>query len=474
MEDKLGGSRKLAIGLGALGVAALVRVMFLCSDRSPRRPSRPALSVAPGNYVGVASCAGSTCHGRSEARRHDRPPGRADAPGRIRPARPARTAAPRRCCREPRGQRDRRAARASARRPARRCASAATPTRAAPARRRASSSPTASAARACHGGCRRLAGEPLCGRRHPRRQRRATASPARQSAGARRASASTAISARPAPASSSPTGSWPPAIRASPSSSTCSRRCSSTRTSDADYRRSARAATNGVQIWAVGQAMALERVADACSPRPRGSEGIFPEFYFFDCHSCHRPISDDPRFRAGASANPGPADPVGHAAVQRREHDHALGGGAGRGARPGRPLRRATAAPSTPRWPGTGRRRSPRPAGCARHRASARRRLRRRRLRPRRRPSRSSTRSPASAIARALHRLCRRVQAVMAIDTLLNALVSGGQVAAAPPPCDPRRHQPRLSRGARSQRLSSARHSGRASAAPRRRSGRLR
>jgi hypothetical protein len=38
---------------------------------------------------------------------------------------------------------------------------------------------------------------------------------------------------------------------------------------------------------------------------------MFPEFYFFDCHSCHRRISDDPRFRPGALANPARPIPAG-------------------------------------------------------------------------------------------------------------------------------------------------------------------
>ena len=78
---------------------------------------------------------------------------------------------------------------------------------------------------------------------------------------------------------------------------------------DADYAaRKGRA--DGTRMWAIGQAMALERSL-ALFATPRGSEGIFPEFYFFDCHSCHRRISDDPRFRPSAAANPGRPIPTG-------------------------------------------------------------------------------------------------------------------------------------------------------------------
>jgi len=68
---------------------------------------------------------------------------------------------------------------------------------------------------------------------------------------------------------------------------------------------------DGTQIWAIGQAMALQRSLDLFKRPSRGVEGIFPEFYFFDCHSCHRQISDDPRYRPGAAANPGRSIPAG-------------------------------------------------------------------------------------------------------------------------------------------------------------------
>src|SRR6185295_5254549 len=57
-------------------------------------------------------------------------------------------------------------------------------------------------------------------------------------------------------------------------------------------------------------AMALDRALSLFAGA-RGSEGMFPEFYFFDCHSCHRRISDDPRFRPGALANPARPIPAG-------------------------------------------------------------------------------------------------------------------------------------------------------------------
>jgi hypothetical protein len=79
---------------------------------------------------------------------------------------------------------------------------------------------------------------------------------------------------------------------------------------DDDYRqRKGRASS--VQTWAVGQAMALERSLSLFSSPSRGTEGIFPEFYFFDCHSCHRRISDQTDYRPTALANPGRPIPSG-------------------------------------------------------------------------------------------------------------------------------------------------------------------
>jgi hypothetical protein len=78
---------------------------------------------------------------------------------------------------------------------------------------------------------------------------------------------------------------------------------------DADYvQRKGKSST--VQVWAVGQALALERSL-ALYATPKGTNGVFPEFYFFDCHTCHRAISDDRGFQPSASANPGRPIPSG-------------------------------------------------------------------------------------------------------------------------------------------------------------------
>ncbi|TAL38551.1 MAG: hypothetical protein EPN98_00060 [Phenylobacterium sp.] len=78
---------------------------------------------------------------------------------------------------------------------------------------------------------------------------------------------------------------------------------------DADYvKRKGHA--GGVKTWAVGQAMALERALTLYG-EPGRTRGVFPELYFFDCHACHRQISDDPKARPQWQANPGRPIPSG-------------------------------------------------------------------------------------------------------------------------------------------------------------------
>jgi hypothetical protein len=72
-----------------------------------------------------------------------------------------------------------------------------------------------------------------------------------------------------------------------------------------------KAIPSGVKLWAVGQAMAVDRSLTLFADPRRGQEGVFPEFYFFDCHSCHRAISDDPHARPTAVMNQGRPIPSG-------------------------------------------------------------------------------------------------------------------------------------------------------------------
>src|SRR3546814_4284262 len=68
--------------------------------------------------------------------------------------------------------------------------------------------------------------------------------------------------------------------------------------------------TDHVQMWAVGQATAIERSLALFQTR-RGTEGIFPEFTFLDCHSCHRRIFDQAKPVRTGLDNPGRNLPEG-------------------------------------------------------------------------------------------------------------------------------------------------------------------
>ncbi|MET0361546.1 MAG: multiheme c-type cytochrome [Sphingobium sp.] len=79
---------------------------------------------------------------------------------------------------------------------------------------------------------------------------------------------------------------------------------------DADYGQRKRRA-DGVRMWAVGQAMAVNRSLSLYQLPARGTEGAFPEFTFFDCHSCHRRIYDQSDRVKTWEANPARPIPSG-------------------------------------------------------------------------------------------------------------------------------------------------------------------
>jgi hypothetical protein len=76
---------------------------------------------------------------------------------------------------------------------------------------------------------------------------------------------------------------------------------------DADYAQR-KGVPGGVKVWAVGQALAVKRTL---ALYPARSAGTFPEFYFFDCRSCHRTFSDDPSAALTARTNSGRPIPPG-------------------------------------------------------------------------------------------------------------------------------------------------------------------
>ena len=59
---------------------------------------------------------------------------------------------------------------------------------------------------------------------------------------------------------------------------------------DADYRKR-KGSWNGVQVWAIGQAIALNTALETLMDPKRGRDGLFPELVLFDCQSCHRPMN---------------------------------------------------------------------------------------------------------------------------------------------------------------------------------------
>jgi hypothetical protein len=73
---------------------------------------------------------------------------------------------------------------------------------------------------------------------------------------------------------------------------------------DADYA-ARKPSPDGVRLWAVGQAEAVRRQMALFGNGDLASQGLFPEFAFYDCHSCHRPITDGPQRRLTFETNPG-------------------------------------------------------------------------------------------------------------------------------------------------------------------------
>lgn len=61
-------------------------------------------------------------------------------------------------------------------------------------------------------------------------------------------------------------------------------------------------AVNDVQVWAVGQAMSLVKFTDAVLDPKNAPKGIVPELYLFDCQACHHGLTQvqwEPRSSTG-------------------------------------------------------------------------------------------------------------------------------------------------------------------------------
>jgi len=79
---------------------------------------------------------------------------------------------------------------------------------------------------------------------------------------------------------------------------------------DADYT-ARKPSSDSVQLWAVGQAGAVQRSLNLFGRPDLATNGIFPEFTFYDCHSCHRGIDDNPERARTFETNPARPIPFG-------------------------------------------------------------------------------------------------------------------------------------------------------------------
>jgi len=74
---------------------------------------------------------------------------------------------------------------------------------------------------------------------------------------------------------------------------------------DDDYAKRKQVA-DGVQVWAIGQAITMRENLKMLMDKKRGRDGMFPELVMFDCHACHHRMSNE-RWspRRGAGLPPG-------------------------------------------------------------------------------------------------------------------------------------------------------------------------
>ncbi len=71
------------------------------------------------------------------------------------------------------------------------------------------------------------------------------------------------------------------------------------------------AAASAARLWAVGQAEAARRWASLFARPQLANDGAFPQFYFFDCQSCHRRIYDKSERTLTFETNSGRSIPFG-------------------------------------------------------------------------------------------------------------------------------------------------------------------
>jgi hypothetical protein len=77
---------------------------------------------------------------------------------------------------------------------------------------------------------------------------------------------------------------------------------------DADYLARGKDSPPSIKLWALGQAVLARAALDTLLDPERGGQGVWPELVVFDCHSCHHAMSElrwRPRRRLGALDAPG-------------------------------------------------------------------------------------------------------------------------------------------------------------------------
>ena len=75
-----------------------------------------------------------------------------------------------------------------------------------------------------------------------------------------------------------------------------------------DKYRARKKVAAGVQVWAVGQAMALKQLVTELADARHTGDGVFPELIFFDCQSCHH-TTTNLRWQRRESTGLGPGVP---------------------------------------------------------------------------------------------------------------------------------------------------------------------
>lgn len=183
---------------------------------------------------------------------------------------------------------------------------------------------------------------------------------------------------------------------------------------------------DSVRMWAVGQAEAVRRQSDLFARPSLAQQGMFPEFYFYDCHSCHRTITDGSSRRLTFETNPGRQIPFGNAPFN--DENMIMLSAAGKALAPGQAAAFDDASKAFHRAMGQNRSAAAEAAQRLRSRAGA---------LSDALAARSYSGNDAFAIVAAIANTTTRArftdytgsaQAVMAVDTLLNAMVRDGRI----------------------------------------------